>query len=367
MSYLGAVHVGPCLFTLPHTTPGLSFCVSSAGSEAHGDPLTPSPEKHRRPSRETTGLVTEAFFLRLNNEILHVPVPVNGRLPLPTPSQQRSQRPQTPTPVSPSTVQLGLKVFIFSTPPPPRFELRASHIAGTDNRIPDHLSRWHLSDTHRQQFELLTRDVNTVEIPISRDDFELDWRYSRRLPVHVYRHRRDLRRLRGQNTKLPKAPRRPRDHGLRGDAHRTRDIDHRRDLRRLRGQASRTKWAAFAEGTWSNLRTILRTYLLFCFFYWISPFPATVDTLETFAEFLARSFKAPASIANYLGGLKSLHVLFGYTVDAFLSTDIALLKRGLQRRLCHTPRQVAPFTPDILLRIYEHLDLMDPFHATMGP
>ena len=55
-----------------------------------------------------------------------------------------------------------------------RFELRASHIAGTDNRIPDHLSRWHLSDTHRQQFELLTRDVNTVEIPISRDDFELD-------------------------------------------------------------------------------------------------------------------------------------------------------------------------------------------------
>jgi len=190
-------------------------------------------------------------------------------------------------------------------------------------------------------------------------------RYSRRLPVHVYRHRRDLRRLRGQNTKLPKAPRRPRDHGLRGDAHRTRDIDHRRDLRRLRGQASRTKWAAFAEGTWSNLRTILRTYLLFCFFYWISPFPATVDTLETFAEFLARSFKAPASIANYLGGLKTLHVLFGYTVDAFLSTDIALLKRGLQRRLCHTPRQVAPFTPDILLRIYEHLDLMDPFHATM--
>ncbi|KAI8480699.1 hypothetical protein Bbelb_415920 [Branchiostoma belcheri] len=146
----------------------------------------------------------------------------------------------------------------------------------------------------------------------------------------------------------------------------TRDVDPRRDLRRLREQASRTKWAAFADGTWANLRTILRTFLLFCTFYCIPPFPASVDTLETYVEFLARSFQAPASIGNYLAGLKTLHILFGYATDAFLTTDITLLKRGLQRRMGHTPRQVAPFTPEVLLQIYEHLDIFrDPFHATI--
>ncbi|KAI8514086.1 hypothetical protein Bbelb_084100 [Branchiostoma belcheri] len=54
------------------------------------------------------------------------------------------------------------------------FELRASHIAGTENRIPDHLSRWHLSASHREQFQLLTRGVTTVELVISSEDFALE-------------------------------------------------------------------------------------------------------------------------------------------------------------------------------------------------
>ncbi|XP_078658806.1 uncharacterized protein LOC144904085 [Branchiostoma floridae x Branchiostoma belcheri] len=77
------------------------------------------------------------------------------------------------------------------------------------------------------------------------------------------------------------------------------------DLSYLREQARRTKFAAFAEGTWSNLRTQLRTYLLFCTFYDITAFPATLDTLETFSQFLSRSFRAPGSIANYISGLKT--------------------------------------------------------------
>jgi len=127
----------------------------------------------------------------------------------------------------------------------------------------------------------------------------------------------------------------------------------------------RTKLAAFADGTWNNLRTTLRTYLLFCAFYVITPFPATVDTLEVFAEFLARSFRSPASIVNYLSGLKTLHTLFGLNTRAFDSTNLALLKRGLHKQLRHTPRQAAPFTPSILLHIHEQLDLTDPLHATI--
>ncbi|XP_035659582.1 uncharacterized protein LOC118404542 isoform X1 [Branchiostoma floridae] len=137
------------------------------------------------------------------------------------------------------------------------------------------------------------------------------------------------------------------------------------DLGLLRDQVRQTKRAAFADGTWENLRTHLRTYLLFCTFYDIVPFPAKVDTLETYAEFLSRSFRAPASIANYVSGIKTFHILFGLDTAAFSSMDLALLLRGLKKQMRHTPRQKLPFTPDVLLRIHEHLDTSDSFQATM--
>ena len=34
-----------------------------------------------------------------------------------------------------------------------QFEIRASHIAGVENRIPDHLSRWYSSLTSRRAFK----------------------------------------------------------------------------------------------------------------------------------------------------------------------------------------------------------------------
>ncbi|CAH1239165.1 Hypp5742 [Branchiostoma lanceolatum] len=162
------------------------------------------------------------------------------------------------------------------------FELKASHISGCDNRIADHLSRWHLSPSHAEQF--------------------------------------------------------PSD-----------------DLHRLRGEVRRTKLAAFAQGTWNNLRSTLRAYLLFCAFYMLTPFPASVDTLEVFAEFLARSFRSPASVVNYLSGLKTLHNLIGLSTVAFDSTHMTLLKRGLHKQLRHTPKQALPFTPAILLLLLEQL------------
>ncbi|KAI8503698.1 hypothetical protein Bbelb_186690 [Branchiostoma belcheri] len=124
-------------------------------------------------------------------------------------------------------------------------------VAGLEGVPPsDHLSRWHLSPRHAERFQ--------------------------------------------SDTTSPRNPARPRQ-----DA-------RRRDLRRLRGAATKTKRAAFAEGTWANLRTYLRAFLLFCTYYSIiAPFLATVYVLEPFAEFLGRSFRAPVAIFNYFSGLKN--------------------------------------------------------------
>ncbi|KAI8484268.1 hypothetical protein Bbelb_380530 [Branchiostoma belcheri] len=182
------------------------------------------------------------------------------------------------------------------------FQVKATHIQGSHNRIADHLSRWHLSAYHSQQFKSLTRHQTTSS----------------------------------------------------------------KDLTLLRDRVRQTKRAAFAEGTWGNLRTHLRTYMLFCTFYNLPPFPATVDTLETYAEFLSRSFRAPASIANYISGIKTFHILFGLDTAAFSSMDLALVLRGLKKQMGHTPRQKLPFTPEVLLKIHEQLDTSDSFRQPYG-
>jgi len=57
------------------------------------------------------------------------------------------------------------------------FQVKASHIQGSHNRIADHLSRWHLSAYHAQQFTRLTQHRLTVEIPVFQEDFILDCPY----------------------------------------------------------------------------------------------------------------------------------------------------------------------------------------------
>ncbi|XP_078697432.1 uncharacterized protein LOC144925328 [Branchiostoma floridae x Branchiostoma belcheri] len=183
------------------------------------------------------------------------------------------------------------------------------------------------------------------------------------------RKKRSATRVGGRKKEKGKRSRRNYDSDTSSYDSRSRSRRRRRaankDLTFLRDRVRQTKRAAFAEGTWGNLRTHLRTYMLFCTFYGLPPFPSTVDTLETYAEFLSRSFRAPASIANYISGIKTFHILFGLDTAAFSSMDLALVLRGLKKQMGHTPRQKLPFTPEVLLKIHEQLDTSDSFQATI--
>lgn len=44
-----------------------------------------------------------------------------------------------------------------------QFEIRARHISGVDNRVPDMLSRWSLADSYKQQFQELTKTEQLKE------------------------------------------------------------------------------------------------------------------------------------------------------------------------------------------------------------
>ena len=53
-------------------------------------------------------------------------------------------------------------------------EIFAQHVAGVDNSIADHLSRWHLSPVHRTRFTTLTADTPTEHVLCSPHSFQFE-------------------------------------------------------------------------------------------------------------------------------------------------------------------------------------------------
>jgi hypothetical protein len=70
-------------------------------------------------------------------------------------------------------------------------------------------------------------------------------------------------------------------------------------------------------------------------------------------QFLSRSFKSVNSIKNYLSGVKLLHLYLDDDYPKFDEFQLKLTLKGLAR-----------MNPQILLRIFELLDISKPYDAT---
>jgi len=134
-------------------------------------------------------------------------------------------------------------------------------------------------------------------------------------------------------------------------------------IRDLRKMLRRSKKAAFAQGTRSNLMVQWRSFLSFCFFFQLPWLPTNAETLALYAQFLSFTFKATSSVSNYICGAKMLHTLTDTPAPAFQALELKLALRGLARLNPHCPKQASPITPQILLAVYAHLDLTKYEHA----
>ena len=109
--------------------------------------------------------------------------------------------------------------------------------------------------------------------------------------------------------------------------------------------------SAYSAGTFSNLRTQLKAFLLFCAYFRLIPTPATLDTICLYVQFLSRRLSPPA-ICNYLSEVKLLHLFSGpefpFTKDFVLSLKL----RDIARNALHTPRRAPLVTPDVLYHIF---------------
>ena len=122
--------------------------------------------------------------------------------------------------------------------------------------------------------------------------------------------------------------------------------------------------AAYAESTKTAHMLHWKTYAKFCLYFCLQITPANPETICLFAKFLARSFKAPQSIVNYVASVKLWHSLLDLDMIAFNSLEFILTKKGLFRILAHIPNQTAPVTPEILAMFRQLLDISEPTDAT---
>lgn len=136
------------------------------------------------------------------------------------------------------------------------------------------------------------------------------------------------------------------------------------ELHKLQKDTELCKKSAFAEGTYKNLKVQFVSYFLFCTYFKLPPLPTSVNILCLYGEFLSRSFKSVSSIQNYISGVKTLHLILGFDFPSEDWFSVKLLYRGLARQNPHLPHRSLPITPDILLKMYPHLDLSDPLDAT---
>lgn len=114
--------------------------------------------------------------------------------------------------------------------------------------------------------------------------------------------------------------------------------------------------AAFAKGTYKNLRIQWKAYFLFCYFFNLTPVPTNIQTLVWYAQFLSRSMKSSASVKNYIHSLKTLHLFLGTQCPDLSEFHLKLVLKGIARSNPHCTHQAWPITPSILLEFYSLFD-----------
>ena len=126
-------------------------------------------------------------------------------------------------------------------------------------------------------------------------------------------------------------------------------------LRDLRIQNRITQSFKYTKGSAANILSGVRQYLYFTLYHGLTPFPTTVDTLVCFMEFMARSSGHP-HLKHLLTSVKFVHEALDlkFPVNSF-QLDITM--QGLKRRLARVPFQVLPMTPQILKKMFSHLDM----------
>ena len=128
-------------------------------------------------------------------------------------------------------------------------------------------------------------------------------------------------------------------------------------LRDLQHYVRQVQDSASSAASRQNYHSVWNTYLKFCDFYKLQPFPTSPSTIAMFITLVSFSVKSHHTIKNYLSTLRHLHAFSHLDASAFDNIHIKLTQKGLEKSMIHIPHRKAPLTPSILFHFHAHLNL----------
>ena len=129
-------------------------------------------------------------------------------------------------------------------------------------------------------------------------------------------------------------------------------------MQHLVAGAESTMSQYFAKASRQNVLSHLRQLSIFCIAFNESFLPVQNDALLGFIELMSRTCGFE-HIQHVLSSIKFLHEFTGhpYPGDTF---NFKVLLRGLKRKLAKSPKQALPITPEMLILMYQHIDIKKP-------
>ena len=114
----------------------------------------------------------------------------------------------------------------------------------------------------------------------------------------------------------------------------------------------------FAKRSQQNVLSHLRQLCIFCVSFGVTFLPVSRDTLLGFLELMSRSCGFD-HLQHVLSSIKFLHQFTGHFFpgDSF---EFKVLLRGMKRKLSKSAKQALPITPEMLILMYEHVNINNP-------
>ena len=131
-------------------------------------------------------------------------------------------------------------------------------------------------------------------------------------------------------------------------------------LQELVSSAESSMSSYYAEGTRKNVLSHLRQLCIFCITFNVRSFPTSRDTLFGFIELLSRTCGYD-HVKHVLASIRFVHNYKGYDFvgDTF---EFNILLQSLKRKLAKPTKQALPITPEMLLLMYQFIDVNNPMH-----
>ena len=119
----------------------------------------------------------------------------------------------------------------------------------------------------------------------------------------------------------------------------------------------------YRGNTVQNKRCYAGSYSKFCGDIGVNEYPADEWQLVRYACHTVMHVTSIGTVENYIGGIRSLQCLAGYSVPEASSPNIKLVMNGLKAELAHPTRQAAPLSRQILIEISQKVCWGNQFHV----